>query len=111
MERQELIKRFAEVQHISESEAETLISGETVEDIMKNIKAFNLKKIYEKLPPLNREQKRKLLKQLGAKGKEDINTVSNTATKLNYINMIQKLRKLNEQQSKENENGNTIKDN
>jgi len=64
---------------------------------------------------MNRAQRRALKKKIGAKkyaemiGSGDVvETVSETAKKLNYIDLIQKLRKLNEEKEKEiEENGET----
>ena len=55
----------------------------------------------EKNPPLNRAQRRALMHKKGKKGKKQIDLVSETAKKLNYIELIQKLRELNSK--KENE--------
>ena len=52
----------------------------------------------------NRAERRALAKKIGRKGREQFGTISETAKKLNYIDMIQKLRELNEKKEKENEN-------
>ena len=39
---------------------------------------------------------------MGKKGEEDLNLISDTAKRLSYVDLIQKLRKLNKE--KENEN-------
>ena len=58
----------------------------------------------------NRAERRKFAKKLGKSGRAKIGTISETAKKLTYVNLIQKLRELNEQ--KENENyETTIEDN
>ena len=58
----------------------------------------------------NRAERRKFAKKLGKSGRAKIGTISETAKKLTYINLIQKLRELNEE--KENENyETTIEDN
>lgn len=56
--------------------------------------------------PRNRKERRALAKKLGKKGREQFGTISETAKKLNYINLIQKLREIN----KENENEDTTQD-
>ena len=56
----------------------------------------------------NRAERRAFAKKLGKTGRAQFGTISETAKKLNYINLIQQLRELNEK--KENENENTIKD-
>jgi len=50
----------------------------------------------------NRAKRRKFAKKLGKSGRAKMGTISETAKKLTYINLIQKLRELNEE--KENEN-------
>ena len=56
----------------------------------------------------NRAERRAFAKKLGKAGREQFNSISETAKKLNYINLIQKLRKLNNE--KENSNENLVKD-
>ena len=110
--KEELIQRFAEVQKISKEEANEQIGAESVEEVLKNIENKTLEKIRENQPPMNRAQRRALKKKVGAKKyaemmadqNDTIGVVSETATKLNYIDLIQKLRKLNE----EKENGEEI---
>jgi len=50
----------------------------------------------------NRAERRRFAKKLGKSGRAKMGTISETAKKLNYINLIQQLRELNEK--KENEN-------
>ena len=50
----------------------------------------------------NRAERRKFAKKLGKSGRAKMGTISETAKKLTYVNLIQKLRELNEK--KENEN-------
>jgi len=50
----------------------------------------------------NRAERRAFAKRLGKSGRAQFGTISETAKKLNYINLIQQLRELNEK--KENEN-------
>ena len=52
--------------------------------------------------PRNRAERRALAKKLGKSGRAKLGTISETAKKLNYINLIENLRELNEK--KENEN-------
>ena len=56
----------------------------------------------EQLQFHNRAERRKFAKKLGKTGRAKMGTISETAKKLTYINLIQKLRELNEE--KENEN-------
>jgi len=43
----------------------------------------------------NRAERRALAKKLGKKGREQVDVIAETAEKLNYIDLIQKLRELN----------------
>ena len=108
--REQLIERFAQIQNISIEEAKAQIDAPTEEEILKNIQKFTTESIKAKHPlHLNREQRRKLKKKMGTKNYEafiaeqqdETAIVSETAEKLNYIDLIQKLRKLNEEK-KEN---------
>ena len=54
-------------------------------------------------PPLprNRAERRAFAKKLGKKGRAEFDVIAETSKKLNYIELIQKLRELNKE--KENE--------
>lgn len=113
----ELIKRFAEIQGIEYTEAEKQVGAETDEEIMKKITDFTIKKINGGVK-LNRAQRRALAKKNKGKKaktaqKSQIEEINETAAKLNYIDLIQKLRNLNEKKEKEiEENGeSTIEEN
>lgn len=97
----ELIERFAEIHDISIDKATELIGGKNEEEVLDKIKNFTINKINTNTK-LNRAQRRALAKKAGKKGKNTAEAVSDTAKKLNYIQLIQKLRELNEK--KENEN-------
>lgn len=115
--REYLIERYAEVQKISKEQAEEEIGAPTEEEILKKIEEKTLEKIRSRQVPMNRAQRRALKKKVGSKKyaemvaeSGDITTaVSETAAKLNYIDLIQKLRKLNEEKEKNGET--TIEDN
>ena len=49
----------------------------------------------------NRAERRALMRKIGKKNYNDINIIAETATKLDYIDLIQKFRELNKK--KENE--------
>ena len=107
----ELIKRFADIQGISYEEAEQQVGAETDEEIMKKITDFTVSKINSGVK-LNRAQRRALAKknkgkkQVHVTPQEQMDMINETATKLNYIDLIQKLRVLNEKKAKEiEENG------
>jgi len=108
--REYLIERYAEVQKISKEQAEEEIGAPTEEEILKKIEEKTLEKIRSRQVPMNRAQRRALKKKVGSKKyaemvaeSGDITTaVSETAAKLNYIDLIQKLRQLNEKKEKEN---------
>ena len=110
---EDLIKRYATIQNISIEEAKEQVGAETEEDVLKKIQDKTIEKINSTRVPMNRAQRRALKKKVGAKkyaemvaSSGDVTTaVSETAMKLNYIDLIQKLRKLNEEKEK---NGETI---
>ncbi len=111
--KEELIKRYADIQKITLEEANEQVGSDTIEEVLKKIEAKTLEKIRSTQPPMNRAQRRALKKKLGSKkyaemvaeGGDVVSAVSETAKKLNYIDLIQKLRALNEK--KENENNET----
>ena len=115
--KEELVKRFAEIQNISIEEAEKWVGAETTEEVLANIQEKTLEKIRSTQPPMNRAQRRALKKKLGSKkyaemiaeSGDTVGAVSETAKKLNYIDLIQKLRALNEKKEKE-KNEATIED-
>ncbi len=57
--------------------------------------------INKQLYPRNRKERRALAKRLGKKGKGQLDIITETARKLNYIDLIQKMRKINEEKEKE----------
>lgn len=105
----DLIERYASIQGISYEEAELQIGAPTEEEILKNIEKKTIEKINSTHVPMNRAQKRALKKKVGAKkyaemvaeGGDVVGAVSETAKKLNYIDLIQKLRKLNEEKGEQ----------
>ena len=115
--REELIQRYAEINGVSIEDAEKEVGAESLDEMLKNIEEKTLQRIREKQPPMNRAQRRALKKKLGTKKYAEmvgengdvVEAVTETAKKLNYIDLIQKLRKLNEE--KENENGETTTEN
>lgn len=114
--KEELIKRYADIQKITIEEANEQIGAETIEEVLKNIENKTIEKINSTRVPINRAQRRALKKKVGAKkyaelinnGDDAVSVVSETAKKLNYIDLIQKLRKLNEEKEKNGET--TIED-
>ena len=100
---EELIKRFAEVNSLTEEEAKELVGADTEEEVLKNIEKYILNKINEKMPKLNRAQRRQLAKkhQIDNFQRE---ALQDTVKKLNYIDLIQKLRILNERNQENGEN-------
>lgn len=108
LSRDDLIKRYAEIQNISIEQAEQDIGAPTEEEILKNIENKTIEKINSTRVPMNRAQRRALKKKVGSKKYAEmvangdvIEAVSDTAKKLNYIDLIQKLRVLNEKKAKE----------
>ena len=85
--KEQLLKRFAEAQGISEEEAVNLIGGETADDVMTNIKKFTQEKIRESMPPMNRAQRRawqKKQRRNKNRIKPAAETISDTAEKLDF---------------------------
>lgn len=77
----------------------TIDSMENVEDIEDVVK----KQIDGTMPPLNRKQRRALRRKMNKKALDAAqDEIAEAAKTINYIDLIQKLRKLNEK--KENEN-------
>lgn len=111
LSREELIKRFAEIQNITVEKAEEQVGAPTEEEILKKISDKTIDKINSTRVPMNRAQRRALKKKVGAKKYAEMvaeegsvtDTISETAKKLNYIDLIQKLRKLNEEKEKNGE--------
>ena len=85
---------------------EIFATGLTTEhDSLESIEAETTTAIENKSQELqfhNRAQRRAFAKKLGKSGRAKMGTISETAKKLNYINLIEQLRELNEK--KENEN-------
>lgn len=98
MTTQQLIERFAAITNLSYEDANKAVGADTVEEILTNIRNFNKEKIYSQLPKLNRAQRRAFNK----KNKKSVDTISDYAKKLSYIDLIQKLRTLNEKEIEEN---------
>jgi hypothetical protein len=113
---QELIERYAKLYDISIEQAKQEIDAPTEEEILENINKRTIEYIRSKQPPMNRAQRRALKKRMGAKkyaqvqaeNGDVISAVTDTAAKLSYIDLIQKLRKLNEEKEKNGET--TIED-
>ena len=107
----ELIARFALIHNISKEEARERVGADTPEEVLKKIQDITIEKINSTRVPMNRAQRRALKKKLGSKkyaemvtdSDDVVGAVSETARKLNYIDLIQKLRKLNKEKE---ENGN-----
>ena len=87
---------------------EIFVTGLTTEhDNLESIETETTTAIENKTEELqfhNRAQRRAFAKKLGKSGRAKMGTISETAKKLTYINLIQKLRALNEEkENKENE--------
>ena len=111
---EELIKRFAEIQGLSLEEATNLVGATTEAEILKKIQDYTTEKIKHSEIKLNRQQRRALQRKYKTKDvpvtttlQEQQDLVNDAARRLTYIDLIQKLRKLNEKKAKENENGET----
>ena len=108
---EELISRYAEIQQISIEQAREEVGAPTEEEILKKIEQKTIDKINSTRVPMNRAQRRALKKKVGAKkyaemvaeSDDVVGAVSETAKKLNYIDLIQKLRILNEEKENNGE--------
>ncbi len=109
MEQNNIISRFAEIQQISYEEADQLIGAATNDEIIKNIENFIIEDVSQKNNfKLNRKQRRALAKKQKNKNlKNEAEVITETAKKINYIDLIQRLRKLNEIKENENYEGTT----
>lgn len=117
LSRDELVQRYAKVQNISIEEAEQEVGAPTDYEVLKNIEEKTLEKIRKTQVPMNRAQRRALKKKVGAKKYAEmvangdvVEAITDTAKKLNYIDLIQKLRKLNEEKENEENGEATIED-
>lgn len=105
----ELIERYAKIQNISIEQAKEEIGAPTEEEILKKIQDKTIEKINSTRVPMNRAQRRALKKKVGAKKYAEMvaesgdvtGIISETAAKLNYIDLIQKLRKLNKEKEED----------
>jgi len=108
---EELIARYAKIQDISIEKAKEEVGAPTEEEVLKKIEQKTIDKINSTRVPMNRAQRRALKKKIGAKKYAEmvnesgdvVSAVSETAKKLNYIDLIQKLRKLNEEKKENGE--------
>lgn len=101
-----IIKNLASKLDITEEEAEqklseTLNDPESIDKIQKEIQK-DIAQRQSAMKPMNREQRRRLMKKAGKTGRAQMSNINDTAKKLDYINLIQQLRELNKK--KENEN-------
>ena len=80
-------------------ETTNIENAQTLEEVTDEVK-----KTINPQRPMNRAQRRAAAKRAGRKGRAKIDLVTETATHLNYIDLIQKLRKLNERKEEENNN-------
>lgn len=108
MNEKTLIQRFAQVYNMAYEDAARLVDAETDEEVLNKISSYITNDIRQKNNiVLNRAARRKLQKKVG---KNNIKTITDTSTKLGYIDLIQKLRELNEKKGDE-VNENSIEDN
>ena len=106
---EELVERYAQIQGISIEQAQEEIGASTPEEVLKKIQDKTIEKINSTRVPMNRAQRRALKKKVGAKRYAEmvvengdvVGVVSETARKLNYVDLIQKLRALNEKKQQE----------
>ena len=85
--------------------SDEVLTADNIEEIVEETTSTIENKIQQ--PQFhNRAERRAFAKKLGKTGRAQFGSISETAKKLNYINLIQQLRELNEK--KENENYETI---
>ena len=113
----ELVERFAKIHNMTIEAATELIGGESNEETLKKIQDFTVDKINSSTVKLNRAQRRAFKKKYGhnppvvnATLQEQQEVINDTARKLTYIDLIQKLRALNAKKEKENEENGEITD-
>lgn len=82
-------------------ETTNIENAQTLEEVTKEVASTAA---VEPRRNMNRAQRRAVAKRAGKKGRKQIDVVTDTATKLNYIELIQKLRELNKKKEEENEN-------
>ena len=111
----ELVERFAKIHNMTIEAATELIGGESNEETLKKIQDFTVDKINSSTVKLNRAQRRAFKKKYGhtppvvnATLQEQQEVINDTARKLTYIDLIQKLRALNAKKEKENEENGEI---
>ena len=81
--------------------SDEVLTADNIEEIVEETTSAIENKIQQ--PQFhNRAERRAFAKKLGKTGRAQFGSISETAKKLNYINLIQQLRELNEK--KENEN-------
>lgn len=80
-------------------ETTNIENAKTIEEVTKEVAASAS---VEPRRHMNRAQRRAAAKRVGKKGRAQIDAVTETATKLNYIDLIQKLRELNKKKEEEN---------
>ena len=81
--------------------SDEVLTADNIEEIVEETTSTIENKIQQ--PQFhNRAERRAFAKKLGKTGRAQFGSISETAKKLNYINLIQQLRELNEK--KENEN-------
>lgn len=108
---EQLIERFASINNLSLDEAHQVITGATEEEVLKQIEDYTLARINERMPKLNRAQRRALNKKNknNTNANDAINTIAETAKKINYIDLIQKIQALNKQKETQNDERGTAK--
>ena len=82
-------------------ETTNIENAQTLEEVTKEVAGAAT---IEPRRNMNRAQRRAAARRAGKKGRKQIDVVTDTATKLNYIELIQKLRELNKKKEEENEN-------
>lgn len=89
-------------------ETTNIENAQTIEEITKEVEKTAT---VEPRRHMNRAQRRAAAKRAGKRGRTQIDAIAETATNLNYIELIQKLRELNKKKEEENNNENSTEHN
>ena len=85
---------------------EKLDSAETLEEVEQAIK----ESVAERQKPMNRAQRRALMKKGGKTGRQQLSTLTETVKRISYVDLIQKLQALNEKRENEQNEDSTEND-
>ena len=79
----------------------TVLTDESSDIDIESITTTVSDNIDKQLVPRNRAERRAFAKKAGKKGRQQFDLITETARKLNYIDLIQKMREINKQREKD----------